>query len=301
MITNINEYEAETAFERFALDRYLPLTAQTSGSYIDIRPLIDGGKNVIQNGASHIQANREDSLRAAFLPLAFGAAWKVLDLTIELALAKQGIKPQREAKLWPIKEKARLAMSGTLNGVILTEETCTWEGMLTCYVSTIEYRHSLIHRQAQFVETPLTLSGYGRDGMPLPPLDEATLRALIALSQLIGEGIINNGLNRRRLDNVNFLLNRLLCFGVNSVPKGVRMKPIEYYWMKLRRNPHGQWVAPFSVVREQMRCRRQIGHIDVRIDLPGESGRQLVGQCEELPDRDVTIDFNQPPSYLAYQ
>lgn len=44
MITNINEYEAETAFERFALDRYLPLTAQASGSYIDIRPLIDGGK-----------------------------------------------------------------------------------------------------------------------------------------------------------------------------------------------------------------------------------------------------------------
>ncbi|BBI65472.1 hypothetical protein HSBAA_PA_0750 (plasmid) [Vreelandella sulfidaeris] len=78
----------------------------------------------------------------------------MLDLTIELALAEQGIKPQREAKLWPIKEKARLAMSGTLNGVILTEETCTWEGMLTCYVSTIEYRHSLIHRQAQFVETP---------------------------------------------------------------------------------------------------------------------------------------------------
>jgi hypothetical protein len=137
--------------------------------------------------------------------------------------------------------------------------------------------------------------------MPLPPLDEATLRALIALSQLVGEGIISNGLNRRRLDNVNFLLNRLSCFGVNSVPQGVRMKPIEYYWMKLRPDPHGQWVAPFSIVHEQMRCRRQLGHIDVRIDLPGESGRQLVGQCEDLPDWDVTIDFNQPPSYLAYQ
>lgn len=156
MITTINEYEAETAFERLALDRYLPLTAQTSGSYIDIRPLIDGGKNVIKNGTSHIQANREDSLRAAFLPLAFGAAWKVLDLTLELALAKQGIKPQ-------------------------------------------------------------------------------------------------------------------------------------------------QWVAPFTIVHEQMRCRGRVGHLDARIDLPVESGCQLVGQCEDLPDKDVIIDLMNPPSYLAYR
>lgn len=301
MIATIPEFEAETAFERLALDRYLPLTAQESGSYIDIRPLIDGEERVVQNGAGDVQASREVSLRASFLPLAFGAAWKVIDLTLELALAMQGKTPQQKDQFWAINKKVRFAESGIIDGALLTNETHTWQGVVACYVSTVDYRHSLVHRKAQFAETPLTLSGQRKDGSALPLLDETTLRDFITVSQLVGEGVIHNGLNARRLDNLNFYLNRLSDLGVHSVPTGTQMRPIEYYWMKLQQDQHGQWVAPFTIIREQMRRRGQLSHFDVRIDLPHESGRQLVGQCEELPDEDVIIDLKHPPHYLAYR
>lgn len=247
-----------------------------------------------------MQAHREGNLRAVFLPLAFGAAWKVIDLTLEFALAVQDDIPPNGK--FQISTKVDKAKRGGISSAILTMEQSTWLGVLDCYVSTVEYRHSLVHRCARFEERPIALSGYqAKSKIPLKPLNEMVLRDFINLSQLVGEGVINGGLTRRRLDNVNFYLNELSCLGVRSVPQGVSVQPIEYYWMKLRQDSEGKWVAPFTIVHEQMRRRGQGGHFDVCIDLPGDSGRQLVGQCEDLPNKDITIDLKQPPSYLEYR
>lgn len=63
-----------------------------------------------------ISADAVNSL--ALTPLLFGAAWKILDLFVELALNLSGAKPKR--RNWTIEEKVTAAKNGLeLNSLLM--------------------------------------------------------------------------------------------------------------------------------------------------------------------------------------
>jgi len=74
-------------FERLALDRVRPVLGDESTDEIDLRsPDQNGG--VVMHVRLHcsVSGDAVNSVATALTPLLFGAAWKILDLFIELAL-----------------------------------------------------------------------------------------------------------------------------------------------------------------------------------------------------------------------
>src|SRR5215203_7167061 len=102
MITTQNDFEEETAWERtmFALAiPVMPLTA--SRASLDLRT-----SSISYEATSSVGEGAKEALRNSLLPLLFGAAWKILDLALELAFAWAGLAP-KNGRRWSINEKSQ--------------------------------------------------------------------------------------------------------------------------------------------------------------------------------------------------
>jgi hypothetical protein len=101
MPTTITELDDDTAFERVVLDRAFPLMPSSDGaaSIIELGTAGAVGVSVTpQNAHATVSISTTDHLGqspdvqiGAIRPLIFGAAWKVLDLLIELALEQASV------------------------------------------------------------------------------------------------------------------------------------------------------------------------------------------------------------------
>lgn len=100
MIQTVEEFAEATLFERLALDRVRPVLGDESIRDLDLRlPPQHGGELSgiwLRNTSS---ADGDNACATALTPLLFGAAWKILDLFVELALNSAG-KPRKK---WSIK------------------------------------------------------------------------------------------------------------------------------------------------------------------------------------------------------
>src|SRR5688500_1766903 len=99
----------------------MPLTS--SGAALDLRT-----SDITIEHTSSLGDERRDKLRNSLLPLLFGAAWKILDLALELAFAQAGLAPEKGKQL-TIKAKSRRAAAhrGSLPG--LSTETDIWHAL----------------------------------------------------------------------------------------------------------------------------------------------------------------------------
>ncbi len=90
LISSLVEFEEATAFERWALEGLVPLPSSRPHTAVK-----DMEKNEVRvMGASAVVRVYAGGAREVHLdlrPLAFGAAWKVLDLLVELALSQAGM------------------------------------------------------------------------------------------------------------------------------------------------------------------------------------------------------------------
>jgi hypothetical protein len=101
MPTNMQEFDDDTAFERYVLARGTPLVKKPEGGIVfelgdggSISPTVQVGgpaPAVTSAGAPGDQLNFSD-----IAPLIFGAAWKVLDLLVELRLETLGVPRNRQ-------------------------------------------------------------------------------------------------------------------------------------------------------------------------------------------------------------
>jgi hypothetical protein len=108
--------------------------------------------------------------RLGIRPLAFGSAWKVLDLLLEYALAEAGLSPaNRKQKRWRIDEKIAHARSGNGQAAPLSTNKAVWQRLMTAYAETEEVRHSLVHRRAT-VGAAGEVTGADRSGNALRAL-----------------------------------------------------------------------------------------------------------------------------------
>jgi hypothetical protein len=115
MIQTVEDFDEATLFERLALDRVRPVLGDESTDEIDLRsPNKQGGVIVHVRLHCSVSGDAVNSLAVALTPLLFGAAWKILDLFVELALNLSGATPKR--RNWTIDEKV-VAAQGGLEGV----------------------------------------------------------------------------------------------------------------------------------------------------------------------------------------
>jgi hypothetical protein len=86
--------------------------------------------------------------RSDIAPLVFGAAWKVLDLLVELRLEQLGVSKNAQGR-YSIEMKVGEVNNGTVSAPAPFDNPegtlCTlWEQVLKCYAVTEDMRHSLV-------------------------------------------------------------------------------------------------------------------------------------------------------------
>jgi hypothetical protein len=170
------EFADDTAFERLVLDRAMPLLPTSEArSVIDLRgPGVSVA--VTPMPARAYVGDAPGTVGVTELrPLIFGAAWKVLDLLVELATGKRDT----------IEEKARKAAADLVPAVAPFDgQPDLWMRIMRLYASTKTLRHSLVHRQLKVDAATGRIEGTPRPGEPVPrPITAAEQSAFCRAAQ----------------------------------------------------------------------------------------------------------------------
>lgn len=132
-VSDVQTFADSTAFERLVLDRLMPRYGSDSADVIDLREAMVGTGPVQVKISAFVSlsahAVAEATATASMLPLLFGAAWKLRDLIVELAL-QQGSAPSRDGN-WAIKAKAkaRALARGDAKAAVLGGDPAVWAAL----------------------------------------------------------------------------------------------------------------------------------------------------------------------------
>jgi hypothetical protein len=168
-------------FESYLLQKVAPLLLSTAQpiSTFDIE---HDRMTIAAAVSSTLGMTLEEAVeRLGIRPLAFGAAWKVIDLLLEHALDAAGFQASA-GRRWTISEKVQHALQGDGRAVPLSNHPDIWRRLLASYAATEEVRHSLVHRRAT-VGTSGELTGTDRQGQPLGPVSEEEQIAFMRAAQ----------------------------------------------------------------------------------------------------------------------
>jgi hypothetical protein len=227
-------------------------------------------------------------------PLAFGAAWKVLDLLVELAYANAGTTAGGG---WlTIAKKENLARQG--HGVLspLTADRTLWRTLTSTYAATTRARHSLVHRIAEVDRATGILTGRDESGQPLAPITAEQQEAFCRAVQRAATAALVGQISRRERSDLAWQLDQLqghhqqpALGGVQFQPPALLLAPATLF--------SGQLVidipALIRAARSSWPDRKQI---DATFSLP--DGRHFLAEVETAPARVVTVDPDNPPDWL---
>ena len=168
---NRNDFLTDIAFERFALHEFCHQPGQSSDlMMIDLR----GPNRRLSSCVSSVAfASDSGRLRSAMASLAFGAAWKVIDLMIEHVLI--AASPPRSGRV-TIKSKADFATNNRSDLLVAVPHGDLVDRIAALYRATVELRHALTHRSVTYQGNLLS------DGTTSMSLDSIDAFAHLALS-----------------------------------------------------------------------------------------------------------------------
>jgi hypothetical protein len=181
--TQISCLDESTAFERYAVDIIPPRPDPLDSSTIDLRnSRLQGHTNISINVHEDTCAGAVAATLERVRPLVFGAAFKLIDLMLDLALESDGFTPPR-GRPWSMAEKAAKARDGAGNLPPITNQFPElWERLCVLYAEWMEVRHSLVHRTAQVDPSTGTLTGHDIAGTPLPSISGGEQEQFVRLA-----------------------------------------------------------------------------------------------------------------------
>ncbi|MCZ7537895.1 MAG: hypothetical protein M5T61_19505 [Acidimicrobiia bacterium] len=222
MIGSHSEFDDATAFERWALEGLVPLPAARPHSAVkDIEHnavRVMAGTAVVRVYAGGVREVHVD-LR----PLAFGAAWKVLDLLVELALSQSGFP---SASRVTITEKVKQARTAAGQCPPLTSDAALWRTLAATYASTEEIRHSLVHRHAEVDRSSGVLTGRDRHGNQLPPISAEQQEGFCRAVQRAAHATLTGLLTPRERSDLAWNLDQLSHLHGEQPLGGTRWLPL---------------------------------------------------------------------------
>jgi hypothetical protein len=231
--------------------------------------------------------------------MAFGAAWKILDLTIEWGLHLTGRTP-RNKKYWQIEEKKMAATkeppstSNPLNG----HDDC-WQVVLSLYAATEDYRHSLVHRTLHYDPATLHLSGNNEDGKRLKDITKPQLMSFIAIAQIVAQAVSSGEMNNRKADHLKFELDQLQSltqqpsFDAKKASRPVKAR------VTVQPDDRGTLTVDFPKIKQQVNQCVPDRLYDLCLNLAGTE-QSLEGHLEETPNSQVELNTLSLPDYLYW-
>jgi hypothetical protein len=205
VISTVVEFDESTAFERWVLGGIVPLGSPTP--HVGARDTIANSVIVQLGGAIQVSVvGPGGPIQIDVRPLAFASAWKVLDLMVELSIGQAGALA---APRPTIAEKAQVAKSGITAPASLGTAAGLWRRLELAYDATVETRHALVHRRADFDPATGQLVGYDSSGNALSPLTSSELEAFCRAVQRTADGVVASRQSSRETADLAWQLDQL--------------------------------------------------------------------------------------------
>jgi len=300
VIKTLSDFEDATAFERYALARAIPiLDAGTDRpSSVDLRQ--GGAITIAVAGVAAVGGGEDGSLRdVAVRPLFFGAAWKVLDLLLELAFWQANLTPKNtKNNWWSIAEMKALAEAGEGALPPLTRDAAIWARIGRCYASTDDARHSLVHRGVH-VDPEGALTGKDDRGHPIPPIDANTQAAFCRVAQRAATAAVDGTLPERTRSDLCWHLDQLASLHGEPLLGGAEAAPAIRVLANPSHTPSGWELNPDQILADAKRTFTTAKCFDLELYVPHDDSRYWSGDLESAPSGPIPFDPDTPPTWLT--
>jgi hypothetical protein len=290
----LTQFEESTAFERWTLEALVPLPARRAHQAVKDAVANHVWVTLTDAAIVRVYAGGVREVHVDLRPLAFGAAWKVLDLLLELAYANAGTTVGGG---WlTIAKKENLARQG--HGVLapLTADRALWCTLTSTYVATTQARHSLVHRLAEVDQATGTLTGRDESGQPLLPISAKQQEAFCRAVQRAAIAVLAGKIGPRERFDLAWQLDQLQAHHQQPPLGGVQFQPPALLLAPANLSG-GQLVidipALIQAAQSSWPDRKQV---DATFPLP--DGRHFLAEVETAPASMVTVDPDDPPDWL---
>jgi hypothetical protein len=303
MPTDLVTFEEETAFERLALDRALPLVAPDTGvTTLDLR-----GQEIRQHATIQpvtmgvsvfdtVGGSGRAALVADLRPLLFGAAWKVIDLAVEWAMHEAAIPPAGDGH-YKIGPKTRAAGAGISPLAPFGIPSVAWDVTLAAYASTEVLRNDLVHRRATVLPDGALMPTQVPGGSTGKPLTAEQQESFCRVAQRLARALIEQKLEPRVEADMLSHLERLTDQHSRPVTGGVSSSVgILRVAVKPFVDDDENLALDVPAIRIRAQRVNPGPYYDLQIHLP--NGEVLEADLERLPDAVISIDpANLEPAF----
>lgn len=286
---NRNDFLTDIAFERFALHEFCHQPGQSSDlMMIDLR----GPNRRLSSCVSSVAfASDSGRLRSAMASLAFGAAWKVIDLMIEHVLI--AASPPRSGRV-TIKSKADFATNNRSDLLVAVHHGDLVDRIAALYRATVELRHALTHRSVTYQGNLLS------DGTTSMSLDSIDAFAHLALS--IADVIASSSgtIDQRTFLDMAHWLNLLgALHRLSPIPNAQPKREIPLVLVAAQQRDDGAWVVNTkSAMAGAMGVLSTNRWFDAEIHFPDANHAPLRIQLDAAPaDVEVVVTPGSPPGW----
>ena len=225
-------------------------------------------------------------------PLAFGAAWKVLDLLIELALSQAGLGGTGRITI-----SSKIAHAKRAAGLCppLTSDAALWGALTAIYVATEEIRHSLVHRLAEVDRATGELTGRDDQGNVLPSITADHQEAFCRAVQRAAQAIVERAISARQRSDLAWHLDQLEHLHGQPTLGGQPMELVPLGIAPTRLSGNDVLVDANALLSELRQNFPDRTGYDATFKLP--DGRQLLVELEQVPATEVAVDPNDLPDW----
>jgi hypothetical protein len=297
-----SDYSDDTAFERLVLERLgvHRIRIDNPGAIVDVRGQPPGGpKTISVTVIATMGAGSRDELLQSLRPLAFGAAYKVLDLLVEHILRTNGAPI---GKLTFVYKAKAVKQRPAVLPVPLDAHLNLWDRIAALYKAYDDARHAVTHRRAgATAQGDLEIFNNQRRRTDVIASNEVA--SFAAGIHAVAEAVIEAASDGRRLGILRWHLNALAsrhglpelasAMNPNAGRRLLEMDLAQLEGGRLR----------FDVLHaKEVVDSQQASFWDLRLHL-GDERAVFVGRWEAVTDHNAPIDFDRsaPPDWLSEQ
>jgi hypothetical protein len=299
MITTPAEFREAIAFETLVLDRVLPVLPGGYNLSIDLR---GAGTLHLHSVSESLCSGTEESIINDLTPLLFGAAWKILDLCVELTLNKAGIKAdKKKGTEWYIETKCKEAKGAAGDYQLLTGDHNVWTAVTALYANTVVHRHCLVHRTVTVDPHSRALGGKDEAGNRITRLTLEEQKSIAKVALLIAEGIVSGGITSRNEDHLKYLLDQLVPHTLQQAFSVTKQGPPVEILINLGIENDGTLFVDTTAAREEAsKASPSNSHFNLIMDIPDGSGRKFRAHLEDVPIGRTVVDVDNLPAWLSF-
>jgi hypothetical protein len=293
--TRLAEFEEDTAYESLVLTSLSDVRQMVLGRETEARDNISGANiSSVRAVSDTIGAGAASAAVEPFRGLVFGAAYKVLDLAVELVIGLS--LPDESGSRWTLKQKQDFVPT-TLEHSILPAplDDALWSRLAVLYDRLLEPRHALVHRRVT-VDADGNLQPHDRDGRALAPISAEQIESFALAMYELREAVIGGDGSVRRLNALRWHLDALddlhglPRFGASEPAPNMRIIEDD-----LERLGDERWRIDVEKIANHLARNRSPPFADLVLRAPREAGGDLFfgARYEELPPKRSAIEFSE--------